>query len=237
MHHTCKSSYTLYKALRDIDGVEFEMAKTPYFQYLRNYVLSVPAVFHKGELMLLDPIEPEDVINLKEGREPGELTVEEAVDNFIRGVMASQAILSTVMLYKSLKPTLDPHLVAILSRAKYHRDEKTPQIMKAIEKNEREILTQHWQHLIKLLTYGIVRELFWLGIDIEEVEKTHIKMWILAKATVGRLGLPHPKPTVPQDVVEAVYNTLRESGQRYLDKIREEQMMLNDSEFLSLLQE
>ncbi len=238
LHHTCKSSYTLYKALRGVSGVEFEMAGVPYFPYLRRYVLSVPAVFKNGELVLLDPVEPDDVIALRDGKTQKELDVDEAVENFVRGIMASQALLATVMLYKSMKPVLDPDLVSVLSRARYHQQEdKTPKILERIKEKEGEILSEHWEHLLKLLTFGLVREMYWLGVDMEEVEKSHVKMWILAKATVGRLGLPLPKPAVPNEVVDAVYTTLKESGRRYLDRVVEEQsIILGDADFLSLIQ-
>ncbi|MGB9705702.1 MAG: thioredoxin, partial [Pyrobaculum sp.] len=195
LHHTCKSSYTLYKALKGTPGLKFEMATLPYFPYLRQYVLSVPAVFVNERLVLLDPVEPGDVQALLDGKTEKELDVDEAVENAVRGVMASQALLSAVMLYKSLKPILDPELAAVISRARFHRQEhKTPQIIQRLREREEEILTEHWEHLVKLLTFGLVREMYWLGIDVEEVEKSHIKMWLLAKATVGRLGLPHPVP-------------------------------------------
>ncbi|MFN3804224.1 MAG: thioredoxin [Pyrobaculum sp.] len=236
LHHTCKSSYTLYKALKGVGGIKFEMASTPYFTYLKDYVFSVPAVFYGNELILLDPVEPDDVMTLKEGKNKRELAIDEAIENFARGIMASQAILTTVMLHKSLKPALDPHLVSILSRAKYHsQEEKLPQIVETIVRQEGKILTEHWETFVKLLTYGFIRELMWLEVEIDEVDKSHIKTWLLAKATVGRLGLPHPRPTVPQDVVEAVYTTLKEAGGRYLGRLKEEQQILqNDAEFLSL---
>jgi Predicted thioredoxin/glutaredoxin len=238
LHHTCKSSYTLYKALKGTPGVEFEMAGVPYFSYLRQYVLSVPAVFKDGELVLLDPVEPDDVVALRDGKTEKDLDIDEAVDNFVRGIMASQALLATVMLYRSVRPVLDPDLVSVLSRARYHRQEhKTPRVLERIKEREGELLREHWEHLVKLLTFGLVREMYWLDVDVEEVEKSHVKMWILAKATLGRLGLPHPRPAVPNEVVDAVYATLKESGRRYLDRVVEEQsIILSDAEFLSLIQ-
>jgi predicted thioredoxin/glutaredoxin len=152
--------------------------------------------------------------------------------------MASQALLSAVMLYKSLKPILDPELAAVISRARFHRQEhKTPQIIQRLREREEEILTEHWEHLVKLLTFGLVREMYWLGIDVEEVEKSHIKMWLLAKATVGRLGLPHPVPETREEVVDSVYAVLREAGRRYMDRVAEEQQIIqSDAEFTSLIQ-
>jgi len=238
LHHTCKSSYTLYKALKGTPGLKFEMATLPYFPYLRQYVLSVPAVFVNERLLLLDPVEPGDVQALLDGKTEKELDVDEAVENAVRGVMASQALLSAVMLYKSLKPILDPELAAVISRARFHRQEhKTPQIIQRIMEREEEILTEHWEHLVKLLTFGLVREMYWLGIDVEEVEKSHIKMWLLAKATVGRLGLPHPVPKTREEVVDSVYAVLREAGRRYMDRVAEEQQIIqSDAEFTSLIQ-
>lgn len=239
IHHTCKSSYVLYKALRGVPGITFEMVGTLYFPYLKRYVLSVPAVFANGKLVLVDPVEPGDIIALKDGRTKKELDIEEAIENFVRGIMASQAILTAVMLYKSLKPVLDPELVAVLSRARYHEQEdKIGQIVHKLQERGEELLQEHWESFIKLLTFGLVRELYWLGIDINELEISHIKMWLLAKATLGRLGLPYPKPSVPDDVATAVYATLKESGQRYMDKIAEEQNIIaTDREFLALIQE
>ena len=236
IHHTCKSSYTLYKALKGEAGINFEMATTPYFPYLRQYVLSVPAVFKDGELVLLDPVEPGDVLALREGKTEKELDVEEAVENAVRAVMASQAMLSAVMLYKSLRPVLDPEIVAVISRARFHKQEhKVGQIAKVLAEREAGILEEHWERFVKLLTFGLVRELYWLGIDVEEVEKSHVKMWLLAKATVGRLGLPHPVPKVPEEVADAVWAVLKESGRRYLDRVIEEQQIIqSDAEFISL---
>ncbi|RFA94912.1 thioredoxin [Pyrobaculum aerophilum] len=236
LHHTCKSSYTLFKALKNTPGVKFEMASQPYFTYLKNYVLSVPAVFKDGELYLLDPVEPDDIKSLIEGKTERELDVDEAVDNAIRGVMASQAMLTAVMLYKSLRPILDAEIISVISRAKFHgQTAKVPQIIQRIREREEELLKEHWEHLVKLLTFGLVREMYWLQIDIDEVEKSHIKMWLLAKATVGRLGLPYPRPNVPEDVVDAVYAVLKDAGRRYMDRIAEEQqIILGDAEFMAL---
>ncbi|AAL64711.1 thioredoxin/glutaredoxin [Pyrobaculum aerophilum] len=236
LHHTCKSSYTLFKALKNTPGVKFEMASQPYFTYLKNYVLSVPAVFKDGELYLLDPVEPDDIKSLIEGRAERELDVDEAVDHAIRGVMASQAMLTAVMLYKSLRPILDAEIISVISRAKFHgQTAKVPQIIQRIREREEELLKEHWEHLVKLLTFGLVREMYWLQIDIDEVEKSHIKMWLLAKATVGRLGLPYPRPNVPEDVVDAVYAVLKDAGRRYMDRIAEEQqIILGDAEFMAL---
>lgn len=239
LHYTCKSSYTLYKALKNTPGIAFEMAKTPYFSYLKKYVLSVPAVFQDDDLVLLDPVEPTDVVALKDGKTEKELDIQEAIDNLVRGVMASQALLAIVMLYKSLKPILDPDLVAVLTRAKYHSQQhKTTAIIQKVAKEEDNIIKEHWEYFTKILTLGLVRELYWLDVDIDDIEKQHVKLWLLAKATVGRLGLPTPKPTVPPDVVESIYHVLKESGRRYLDRVVEEQTIINtDEEYTKLLQE
>ncbi|MGC9131919.1 MAG: thioredoxin, partial [Pyrobaculum sp.] len=116
-------------------------------------------------------------------------------------------------------------------------EHKTPQIIQRLREREEEILTEHWEHLVKLLTFGLVREMYWLGIDVEEVEKSHVKMWLLAKATVGRLGLPHPVPKTREEVVDSVYAVLREAGRRYMDRVAEEQQIIqSDAEFTSLIQ-
>ncbi|ACB40530.1 conserved hypothetical protein [Pyrobaculum neutrophilum V24Sta] len=236
IHHTCKSSYVLYKALRGTPGIAFEMVGTRYLPYLKSYILSVPAVFNDGRLILLDPVEPNDVLALRDGKTEKDLDLDEAAENFMRGVMASQAILAAVMLYKSLKPALEPELVAVLSRARYHRQEdKTDQITRRLAEREEELIRENWERLVKILTFGLVREMYWLGADVDNVEPIHVKMWLLAKATVGRLGLPYPKPAVPEDVAAAVYTTLKESGRRYLDKVAEEQTtILTDADFMSL---
>jgi len=232
LHSTCKSSYILYKALRH-RNIKFKFVEYPYVEYIRAGIFSVPALFVDGVLTLLDPIEPQDVENLIEGGIGSDFDVEEGVENFANGVVASQALSTIVLLHKSFAPVLEPELTSILSRARYHkREELVGPIVEEIKRRDREIFAEYFEHIVKSVVYGMIRELYWHGMSLEDVDLNHVKMWLLAKATLGRVGLPTPRPSVPQDVAEAMYSILRERGELYLDKIREEQeLLLSDREF------
>jgi len=89
--------------------------------------------------------------------------------------------------------------------------------------------------MLRALAYGLVRELYWLGVSPSNVDAERAAMWIMAKATVGRIGLQYPRPHVDRDIAEAVAAILKERGGHYLEKIAEEQAAISsDRDFLSL---
>ncbi|MGC8584076.1 MAG: thioredoxin [Thermoproteus sp.] len=235
VHHTCSSSWKLY---RDVKArglpVRFAPASLPD---LRRAVLGIPAVFADGRLILYDPVTADDLEVLLKGAARRDLPVDEAVQNFVTGVVYNQALLSLAVLHKSFKPILaDREAVEVLTRARFHG---SPEVARSayeeISRRDAQLFAENRDKMLKALAYGLVRELYWLGISPSKIGVEHVSMWIMAKATVGRLGLQYPKPHVDRDVAEAVAAILKERGDHYLAKIAEEQSAISsDRDFLSL---
>lgn len=235
VHHTCASSWKLYKDVK-ARGLPVKFVPASLAD-LRRAVLGIPAVFVDGRLVLYDPVTADDLEALLSGSAKAELSVEEAVENFVTGVLYNQALLSLVVLHKSFKPILaDREVVEVLTRA---RARGSPKIAEAaaeeISRRDARLFEENKERMLKALAYGLVRELYWLGLNPASVDAERASLWLLAKATVGRLGLQYPRPHVDKDIANALAALLKERGEHYLAKIAEEQSAISsDSEFLSL---
>lgn len=235
VHHTCASSWKLFRGLRE-RGLRVELAPAE-LSHLRGMVLGIPAVFLDDRLMLYDPVTADDVEALIRGTAGGELSEQEAISNFVTGVIYNQALLSLAVLHKSFKPILaDRELVEVLTRARFKgRPDVAERARKTLLEQDRRIFDENRERMLKALAYGLVRELYWLGLPLDDADERLVSAWLLAKATVGRIGLQYPRPGVDPAVSTAVVQTLRERGADYLKRIEEEQRAIaSDQEFMAL---
>jgi predicted thioredoxin/glutaredoxin len=232
IHHTCASSHKLYSALK---GKPIKWTPAT-ISHLRAMALGIPAVYADGRLVLVDPVKPEDVEALLAGRNEGGLGVEEAVENFAAGVLYNQSLLSLALLHKSFKPLLDRELVEVLTRARYRgRLEAAGEAARAIAERDAELFAENYERMVKAAAYGLVRELYWLGLRPGDVDEKYAALWLLAKATVGRIGLQFPRPGVDKRVAADLAAVLRERGDSYYARIEEEQRAIaSDADFMSL---
>lgn len=235
VHHTCASSWKLY---RDVKARGLPVKFVPAsLADLRRAVLGIPAVFVDGRLVLYDPVAADDLESLLRGSAGGKLSVEEAIQNFVTGVIYNQALLSLAVLHRSFKPILaDKEIVEVLTRARFRgAPEAAEAAAEEISRRDAQLFAENRDRMLRALAYGLVRELYWLGISPASIGAEQISLWLLAKATVGRLGLQYPRPHVDKDMAEALAAILRERGEHYLAKVAEEQSaILSDREFLSL---
>lgn len=218
-------------------NVEFIAAN---ISHLRSMVLGIPAVFVDGRLMLYDPVTPDDVEAIVKGEVKGGLTVEEAISNFITGVTYNQALLSLVILHNSFKPLLaDNELVEVLTRARLHGEhEVAREAAKVIASEDERLMGENRDRMLRALAYSLVRELYWLNIDPATINVDQASLWLLAKATVGRIGMQYPRPRVDRGTAEAIVKVLRDRGGEYLRRISEEQAEItSDAEFMSLFKQ
>ncbi|MEZ0247828.1 MAG: thioredoxin [Thermoproteus sp.] len=238
IHHTCASSWKLFRGVKARGlPVEFVPASFPH---LRRMAVGIPAVFINGELVLYDPVTVEDLEALVSGSARQELAPDRAVENFITGVVYNQAFLALSVLHGSFRPLLaDREVVEVLTRARFHGDLKAAEAARAkIEREDRELFAENRELMLKSLAYGLTRELYWLGLKPSSLSAEHVSMWLLAKATVGRIGLQYPRPHVDRATADAVAAILKERGEHYMAKIAEEQAAISaDAEFLSLFAE
>lgn len=234
VHHTCASSWKLHRALRGRPGISWVPAS---IAHLRRSVLGVPAVFANGRLVLLDPVSPEDVEALLSGSSAGPLTAGEALQNFVAGVLYNQALLSLAVLHGSFTPIAeDRELVEVLTRARFKgRPEAAEEAAEELADGGRALFEESYEGAIKALAFGMARELYWLGLKPGDVDERFAAAWLLAKATVGRIGLQFPRPGVDKKTAADLAAVIKERGEAYLAKIEEEQKAIAaDADFLFL---
>ncbi|KUO88748.1 MAG: thioredoxin [Thermoproteus sp. JCHS_4] len=235
VHHTCSSSWKLYRDAK-ARGLQARFVPASLAD-LRRAVLGIPAVFADGRLVLYDPVTADDLEALLKGSAGRDLPVDEAIQNFVTGVVYNQALLSLALLHKSFRPILaDREIAEVLTRARFHgAPDAAEAAAREISRRDAQLFSENREKMLRALAYGLVRELYWLGVSPSNVDAERAAMWIMAKATVGRIGLQYPRPHVDRDIAEAVAAILKERGGHYLEKIAEEQAAISsDRDFLSL---
>ncbi len=235
IHPTCYSSYLLVKgASKYIGNIDVKVAVDTPVEHMRLGLFSVPMMYSGGTPILADPIEPDDVKALMEGN-LGDIGIDDALEHAVNGIMASQFLLVNVLLHGSITRVVDMETLKVISRLRFHGAEHMAgALAERIARNEADILRDYMDTFVKVLALGIAREVYWLGVDPGEVDRTHIAMFLMDKASIGRVSLPF-KPEMPK-IVDIVYETFSERKYAYLNKVKAEQdTIYNDAEYMELL--
>ncbi len=235
IHPTCYSSYLLVKgAGRYIGNIDIRIAVDTPVEYMRLGLFSVPMIYSGGTPIIADPIEPDDLKALMEGG-LGDIGMDDAVGHTVNGIMASQFLLANVLLHGSITRVVDAETLKVISRLRLHGAEHmVGALAEKIARSEPDILRDNMETFVRVLALGIVREMYWLGMDLEEMDRTHIAMFLMDKASIGRVALPF-KPEMPK-IVDIVYEVLSERKYAYLSKVKTEQdAIYGDAEYMEFL--
>ncbi len=235
IHPTCYSSYLLVKGIGKYrEAIDVKIAVNMPVEYMRRGLFSVPMLYRDNTPIIADPVEPDDVKALMEGG-LGDIGIDEALENTVNGIMASQFLLANVLLHGSITGVVDEETLKVISRLRLHSAEHMSKALtEKIARSESDILRENMETFIKVLTMGLIRELYWLGVDLDEVDKTHIAMFLLDKSSIGRVSLPF-KPG-PPEIVDAIYGVFQERKYAYLNKVKAEQETIySDLEYLEFL--
>ncbi len=206
---------------------------------LGQRIWSVPWIVIDGKPAATDPIEGdelEEILVQGRGREP--LSVEEA---FMETVLHSAYATALAYLHGSLQPVLDTALASAAVRSPLTRI--NPEMVIDIVKANKEGLYSSWEDkLMRALAVSYVRELWWASngfLERSQVEDNatplQVAQWLLAKASIGRNGLPL-KPFPDRDRVQKLASFIRRGAAGLLNKVRHEQeKILGDKDYWRLL--
>ncbi|AEM39804.1 hypothetical protein Pyrfu_1951 [Pyrolobus fumarii 1A] len=243
IHPTCASSYRLVKTLakeRLLDRVELVDATDPR-TLLRYGAWSVPWVVVNGVPAATDPVEPEEVAAMIRGEYKPE--TREAREAFRDAVIHSAFAASIAFLNDRLDLVVEPGFVSAALRAPYtHVDaERAAQEILA---NAKELWREIRDMVARALGVSFVRETWWsrggnLTQDelLKLVDSGAVRLWLVAKASVGRSGLPWD-PRVVNERATPIEGFVRRGATGLLRKVeREQKEILGDEEYWRILRD
>jgi predicted thioredoxin/glutaredoxin len=239
VHRTCASSYKLYRGLKErglLGSVELRPASSPEAGGA-PLVWSVPWLLVGGEPAGADPLPLEVVEAAVRGErlEPPE----DPLEAFMEAILHSSAASSLVALNYSLAPALSPALAKAALHTPLTGLEPRPALEEA-SRRERELLEEWGAKIGRALASAFVRELWWSrggrlkpGEVEEAAERGVFRLWLLAKASLGRAGLPpDPRGAPSNPIVEEAESFLSRVGSMLAARIEKEQgEVLGDEEW------
>lgn len=245
---TCPTSYRLYKRLRDeklLDRVSIVDAGLSPFESLYRGVISVPAIFYGGVMIYSGYFDIDEAVGVIRG---GGLPVIRDFDYGEASVLAMEGILDSyaTALWLYLTDNIESPLsqrpfIEAVSRHVFYEGrsgesyEKLAREVRSLYEGERSL---YRERLREIVARNIVREIIWLGRDPgtarERLDREYIEHMLLARASIGRIGLIMGYPLKPHmEGVEDLYRFLRESwGELYEKVLRETRKILGDREYV-----
>lgn len=191
-HPACFTSYKLLRLLREeaIDGVELvNVERSPHLSVSRR-ILTVPLIFRGGEAIYGGPIDLQVAKEALLGRSP-KVSVGDVQGALIAGVADSAAVSALVLAAGSLLPLLELKDFIVATTGLYfdeERDRKLSEALEIISSDDGSLFNSSRHKFISTLVYNKAREDIYLGIDKKEPED--FLSWFVAKASVGRAGVP-----------------------------------------------
>lgn len=230
VHPTCPSSRALLEGLdsRGLLGrVRVVDATLPGpTGVLWRGVWSVPWVVVDGEPAAADPVAPEEVEAMVEGRrlEPPR----DPVRAFMETVMHSGYAASLVVVHGSLEPVLDRSLASAAVRAPLTGAD--PESVLSSVRDDMEALYEDWiDPLARVAGLAVARALYWARgrlepEDLANISEGTVSAVLLALASIGRAGIPGRPPRESGRVA----SFLRRGSAGIARKITREQEALSD---------
>ena len=237
VHRSCASSYSLFRQLKDkglLGKVDLRPARSP--EYGGRIVWSVPWLLVDDRPAGSDPLDVRVVEAAVKGDrlEPPE----DQLSAFMEAVLHSSAASSLVALNYSLEPVLSEDLAA----AALHEPLTGADVGRLLSqaRSESKRLVEEWGVKIgRALAIGFVRELWWSrrgSLEPGEVEeaagKGLFRLWLLAKASLGRAGLPSDPRVEANPIIEEAESFLSRLGDALVARVeREQREVLSDEEW------
>jgi predicted thioredoxin/glutaredoxin len=243
IHPTCAASYEAVKALAReglLEKVELITAEYPQV-VLHGSVWSVPWILVDGMPAATDPVDPGEVVEIVAGTWQRRLV--DPVEAYMSTVLHSAYAAAVAYLHGSLEPVIDEALASASVRSPLSGTEPA-KVVEEVKARAGELYRLWEDKIMRALGISYVRELWWasrgeLGRDeLREVSSPlHVASWLIAKASIGRGGLPG-KPLPAREKAEKLATFVRRGAAGLLAKIRREQeKILGDEEYWRILVE
>jgi predicted thioredoxin/glutaredoxin len=227
-----------------IDNVELIDTSKVLNDVLTKSIISVPWIEVNNQAIASDPIHPEFAEYLITGNKdklskylPND--VDEAVEEFKRGLLASSYASSVILIHNSLDPILRSDFPIISSKLRL-TSIKSDDLLIKLNARHSKILDDIKPKSIRILTRNFVRESYLINNEVDEayflnIDAGVLATWLLAKASVGRAIMP-TEPEKLLSLGNRMKEILQERARDYLnDVLNEQKMIRNDKEYLSIL--
>ncbi|MEZ0394596.1 MAG: hypothetical protein ABWK00_06110 [Desulfurococcaceae archaeon] len=242
VHPTCATSYEVLKRLAAkglLDRVEVTVADSPAM--IRRGVWSVPWILVNGVPAATDPVTAEEVESIIRGASvspPGDVA-----GAFMDAVLHSSYALSVVALWGSLEPAIDQGLVSAALRAPL-TGANVAGALSLLREQASELYSKWEDAMARALGVSFVRDAWWASggsLEPEALESiaspTAIGAWLLARASVGRVGLPPNPLGRGRRAAERISEFVVRGARGLLNRVRAEQgKILGDGDYWRLLE-
>ncbi len=239
IHPFCYSSYRLLKNLLN-DGENLGKIKifsgiNPVSSKLFDYHLwSVPWLALKSSPIATDPLSYDEVKTILSGGKPKISDVEKV---FVRGVLASGYASSISLLHESFESVLDNVFLQAIFRSRLTGI--SPSIIREIDLDS--LYRESVEKIVKSVSYNFIRETYWASGErkfkkaLKNIDASMIGSWLLAKASVGRIG--HPlDPFKVKKASRDILLFLKDNKDLVADWIvREQREIRGDSTYISFV--
>lgn len=243
IHPTCSSSYKLILELHSsglLAKLKVFIASEPVYAE-KYFAWSVPWLVVRDTPAAADPIILEEVKAAIRGEALDPRNPVEAVKE---ALLHSGYALSVVATWGDLSPVVTPGFVSAATRAPL-TGVSVADAVHVIKEKSSEILRELGGSIYRALAVIFTRDAWWASSgELTEDElravatPLFIKAWLLARASIGRVGLPGDPRRVSREVAEFIANFVSRNAKGLLSKVRSEQeKILGDKEYWRILSE
>lgn len=238
IHPTCATSYKVIKHLHSkglLDKVEVYPTSSPGGA-MEVKAWSVPWILVDGAPAATDPVGPEEVeAMILDGKGRQVKSPEEA---FMETVLHSAYAASVAIVHGRMDPVLDEDLISAALRTPLGGP--SPSQLKVSH-----ALYKEWEgKLVRALAISLVREIWWTtrGSPPAQEQLGDLKVlagtWILAKASIGRAGLPGNPLGSGQQGAFMLADFLGKTYKSLVRRIEKEQKtILDDAEYWKIVED
>jgi len=228
-HASCYSSYSLIRYLleRGLAG-SIDVIDVSRVSDLSELIFSVPWVKIGYSVVAADPVSGEEVEAMIRGSYKP--SIGDPLRAFIETLLSSSYASSIALLHGDLAYAAFKELVEASLRAPF-TGLNAAKVVRVVRVNGRSLYEEVELKLARVTSVNYVRDLYWAsgGLVGEEelrrrADETSILSWLIAKAGIGRVGLPgNPLVLANREGVRLVSSIVESEGYRILDRVRREQ--------------
>jgi predicted thioredoxin/glutaredoxin len=245
VHPTCYSSYVVVKELarrRLLDRIELvDTSRTSPLKLLREGVWSVPWLADSsGEPLATDPLETAEAVSIVAGTW-SQPPLEDPVEAFSKAILHSAYATAVTLVMGSPRYVVDEGFLAASLRARLRGirvKDLVDKVSSAIERQFDQLLDR----LRRAAGVSLVRELWWgsngdLDVDdLRNLDAGFAAAWLIAKASVGRIGLPAKPWKDVGRVAKQIAEFVRRGAAGLIAKVRREwEEITTDEEYWRIL--